>query len=482
MPGRKRTAKSLGTRHDMNYFKQRTAFRKWRLWTAIALPVLALVWMGAEGVRGHQAIYSSGPLSRAHAFFGNNCATCHISFVNGVKKTGFSKHVSDQACLGCHEAPAHQDNQTFTPECGTCHVEHTGMPLLAHTSASSCAQCHGDLKTTSGELKYVAHITSFNRNHPEFAALRTPKSDPGHIEFNHYAHLNQPVMDLQGTHVQLECADCHRTGLDVLQPWKHGDGRLQQTISKQQMDDMARNPDEGRQLMAVITYENQCAGCHTLQFDKRFTEQVPHPGGRDQKDLQQVRDFLQAKFRDYIAKNPGAIREVALTNQDEDSRRRGASSAPPAPSFRNASEWVDYNVKQAEDLLWNKTCKQCHQLDFPNGPEGLPTIKPAGFVTRWLPHASFNHQSHRAIDCASCHSAAPVSREAADVLVPGIKTCQTCHNGNPASYGHAENGCFECHSYHNWQNAKGFKGKYAIPDLVTMLEKRNVLPDFWSKN
>ena len=88
---------------------------------------------------------------------------------------------------------------------------------------------------------------------------------------------------------------------------------------------------------------------------------------------------------------------------------------------------------------------------IPNGVAGLPEIMPANMKPVWLPNAVFSHYAHVSIDCKSCHSHAVSSQETADVLIPSIKTCQECHNGEPTKMGQAQNGCFLCHQYHNWK-------------------------------
>ena len=69
-------------------------------------------------------------------------------------------------------APMHQAQQTFTPACTDCHVEHQGAFRLAATRDESCTQCHANLKTKNGTTLFAAKITSFENGHPEFAALR----------------------------------------------------------------------------------------------------------------------------------------------------------------------------------------------------------------------------------------------------------------------------------------------------------------------
>src|SRR5207302_10323885 len=131
-------------------------------------------WLGADTVLKKQLAYSAGPLSRAHAVFASQCSTCHVSVINGIKTVGFKHNTTDDACLSCHEAPAHQSTQTFTPTCASCHGQHQVTPLLAHVEAAQCTQCHADLETNGGHARYATAITGFNRKHPAFAALPHP--------------------------------------------------------------------------------------------------------------------------------------------------------------------------------------------------------------------------------------------------------------------------------------------------------------------
>lgn len=465
MPGRKRTAKSLGTRHDLGYFKKWTPFRRWRMLLSVAVPALVLGWLAIQAVRGHHVVYSAGPLSAAHSVFGNQCALCHLPEVNGLRRAGFRKHVTDEACLSCHEAPAHHASQPFTPSCGSCHVEHTGERLIARVGDAQCVQCHGNLRANSGALHFVSHITGFNGNHPEFAPLREAGSDPGTIAFNHAAHLGHSIQGPHGN-VKLDCSDCHRPFAEAAEPWKYG------ATSGTQPQERAGHaevfhPDAGRELMMPITYANQCAACHTLQFDRRFAEEVPH------REPAIVRAFVEEKFRLYLAQHPGAWREAQAGVRSVSrfvSRSVPGYTQPAQP--RSPDEWVNLRVAESVRLLWGKTCKQCHQLEFSSGE--LPSVKPAAITPRWLPHADFSHEAHRELECLSCHGAAATSQQTSDVLLPGIKTCRECHNGEPTRAGRAENGCFECHRYHNWQGRKGFKGTYSLPQLLGKMEVHDV--------
>jgi len=65
------------------------------------------------------------------------------------------------------------------------------------------------------------------------------------------------------------------------------------------------------------------------------------------------------------------------------------------------------------------------------------------------------------VSCTECH-AALTSRETADILIPGIATCEKCHHSGADA---AESRCFECHTYHDWTKAKEVKGKLTLTGL-----------------
>src|SRR3954454_8031234 len=178
MTRRTRTAKQLGTRHDRNYFRNWTAERKWRIGLTVALPLLACLWFLFHGIRGSAQPYSSGPLAAEHNVFGNNCEACHASEKKLFGRVSFQKQVTDNACLGCHNAPVHQANEAFTPRWSTCHQEHQGGTGLMAISDKACVQCHRDLQVKSGLPHYESVVKSFVADHPEFKPLRKLR-DPG---------------------------------------------------------------------------------------------------------------------------------------------------------------------------------------------------------------------------------------------------------------------------------------------------------------
>jgi hypothetical protein len=392
MAGRARNTKKLAQRINLNYFKQLFPIPRWRRILAIGLTLIALLWLGWEALSGKQQPYNAGPVSAPHALFGAKCETCHAA----------NHKITEQACLACHDAPIHHATQTFTPRCAECHVEHQGGVRLTATSERACTQCHATFKI---------HISNFNRDHPEFA----PRTDPGAIKLNHQLHLQKPIRGPHGL-VQMQCVDCHRsTGAPYMQP---------------------------------IHYQQHCAACHPLEFDKRFTEPAPH------KSPEVIREYLIKTFTTYIAAHPSEVHAPSWVQVRLPSR-------PLAPLPRNASEWIAQRVADSEQLLWQKTCKECHPVTFPVGPS-LPLIPKTSITARWLQHAAFDHESHLLIACTECHKNATTSRETSDVLLPTIQVCRECHRSGPQA---AESRCFECHAYHDWSKEKQINTARKVSDL-----------------
>src|SRR5260370_32068420 len=112
---RVRTTKSLAKRIDLQYFRRRDAFRKWRLWLCLALPVIAVGWIVFSRAIHNQNVYTKGPLSSAHAVLASNCEVRHVRTAN------FSAPVPYTACLACYGPALHNARQTVTPTSRSCH-------------------------------------------------------------------------------------------------------------------------------------------------------------------------------------------------------------------------------------------------------------------------------------------------------------------------------------------------------------------------
>ena len=99
-------------------------------------------------------------------------------------------------------------------------------------------------------------------------------------------------------------------------------------------------------------FATACAGCHLLTFDKRFDVGVPH----DKPEV--VHAFLVKKFSEYIAAHPAELREM----QEPNRALTGMQQLPFAQSL-TPQQWVNEHTEVAEELLWKKTCAQCHTMN-----------------------------------------------------------------------------------------------------------------------
>jgi hypothetical protein len=453
MARRIRTTKNLAKRMDLQYFKKPHPLRRWRHWLSILVPLVAIGWFALQRANS-QKIYSSGPLSAAHAVLGKQCNICHVT------KLGFFRAaVSDDACAKCHDAPAHHpDKVTHKVSCASCHVEHRASPRLASTDDSSCTQCHANLLTRSGSSQFERVVKDFDKQHPEFAALRPGGTDPGQIKLNHYAHLRPNLAGPSGP-VQMDCQDCHRlTAMNSSWPYSIPDSAPKPLPVAGRTDADMRHP-RSRDYMSPILYVSQCAGCHVkdLQFDKRFDQAAPH----DKPEA--VQAFLVQKYSDYFATHPRALSEAVAPERILPGATISVNMNLPLPVPRTRQEWIDQQVMLADRLLFDKGCKLCHVMIEGNG--SLPTVTKSSIPSRWFLHAEFSHDSHRLLTCTACHDRTPESRQTADILLPSIASCRSCHEDNGPQHDAASGRCSECHAYHDWIKEQPSKGNFTIPEL-----------------
>jgi hypothetical protein len=465
-----RTAKTVAKRIDLQYFTRLYPFRRWKMWLSIAVPLVALLWILRANLFGGQKIYSPGPVSEAHAVFGDRCALCHVNTAS------FGAPVADATCLACHEAPSHNSRQTFTPACSSCHVEHRGAVRLAVTADNACAQCHEDLKMREGNLSIDPHVSGFDSHHPEFAAIRSGR-DPGTVNLNHYLHL-QPTLRGPTGAVQMKCEDCHRLTNGGDESWPYSVATVQPasqqpvTVAASAAQERKRRSVEAGPgaYMTPIKYVNQCAACHVLQFDPLIAVPAPH----DRPEV--VHAFIVQQLTQLVAANPAVLKNdpSSALSYDEEGPRNFLRPLGEATEQRNMprtlgavssrEDWISRRTAQAEKLLWGKNCSICH-LATQGGGEGLPTSVKAVVPVRWFSHAEFDHEKHRMMACVACHFHIPQSRATADVNVPGINLCRDCHKQGGRSVSAAQGGCFECHSYHDWRKETRTEGKFNLTQL-----------------
>jgi hypothetical protein len=317
-------------------------------------------------------------------------------------------------CASCHVSAGNFGTKVTEAACQACH--NAPIHQAKQTFTPACSSCHVEhqgafrLAATSetsctqchGSLKTTDGKTQFAANIASF--------NGGHPEFAavRSGHAPDP-----GT-IKLS----HQVHMKSDLKGPHGAVQLQ-CVDCHRPASHAPNA-----FMAPVTYAQHCASCHPLVFDSRFSEPAPH------QDTKAVHDFLVLKYAEADLGAPAGV--------------------------------IAQHVEEAERLLWQKSCKECHTLTYP-APDARPEIPKSAIPVRWMTHAKFDHEAHQLVACTECHAQARTSNRTGDVLLPGITTCQKCHSGAGIA---ADSRCSACHDYHDWSKAKPASGVRAISDFA----------------
>lgn len=382
-----------------------------------AAPKTARVWPAALDIA-----WNSGEISNPHKPLANQCGSCHqAAFVM----------TQDVACLSCHRSIGHHvdASQLVVAEleeerCAHCHKEHQGpRGALAFASDQQiCSNCHVDIRK-SAPVSALASVGDFGDSHPQFkvtvvtnAELKTinrvqlagaePPKDLNGLIFPHDKHLNpRGVVAPEGRRA-MTCANCHA-------------------------------PEPGGAAMLPISMEKHCSSCHGLRFEPAAPNRsVPHGSwAAAQRSVEEAYSLM-------------ALRGAAERVDAPPSVRRKPGAELRAEDRLEAEAWVNERTVQAMGYLGSvSVCGACHQIDKTTGADARGwTIHPVLLQHSYMPKARFTHAKHVDSACGDCHTAAQ-SSSSADVLMPNIEGCRTCHLGQSAT-DKVPSTCVDCHKFH----------------------------------
>ena len=387
----------------------------------------------ADGVLAHTTqldrFWNPGPISSAHEKFAQDCRACHT--------TPFAR-VADANCTQCHKnvgahiADKRVDDSTFKGQrCATCHKDHQGRIGMRVADALGCVQCHGSIREFS-PLASLGNVSDFARDHPPFRlslrqgaqakaiarVAQTPelKNQTG-LKFPHDIHLAKAGIKspsgpaATGGRVVLDCTNCHTR-------------------------------DAASARYEPVRMESHCQSCHRLSVDPQAPErQVPHA------KPEVVRTALREIYASLaVDRYPASLVIVNSLLQ------RPAAEAPAARSVQ-ARRWVQEQSEQALSAMLDKgtgECRTCHRITRQAVVAGKPLnwdVAPVVMTNQWLPHSRFSHAQHQNAPCASCHKSGE-SATSADILVPDLAICQSCHAGAKAEPNKVVSRCESCHGFH----------------------------------
>jgi predicted CXXCH cytochrome family protein len=493
------TSKRRQARIDPSYYRIPDAQTRWRGRLTLLAMVIAGFWLAAAPMWGRgrdvwarvfeqSSLASKGPLARPHAMWEFNCEACHIPFTPVDGSRWSPSFLSDPSaarapCQTCHAGPAHYANEPEPEQesCALCHRDHSGRDasLLAMDDVA-CTSCHRDL-SGHANLKIAGQVTRFSADPAEHPAFTPPPGVPGpeskRIKFSHARHMASGLTTEQkgeaftfaslkeedrGRYgwtggrdeepIQLRCDSCHRldrADAAVASPAARGPA----------------GPRSAGHAMLPVTYENDCRACHALAFDPKDPERtVPH-GLEPKQVFDQLKQFYTAQA---VKADPDVLRlSVPLRPMPgrpasaEGVRAETAAADRTLVALRRLfGAAAEEGVRRGQGLpLGRGGCVECHELTPAAQPlvslEAAATlgIKPVAVRSRWYESSVFNHVTHRAIECASCHAGTSQSKDQDDLLLPNAGQCVTCHapattrGGRPR--GGAGTSCVECHCYHS---------------------------------
>ena len=398
--------------------------------------------------------WTPGPLSAAHHGLEGNCKACHVAAFVSVR---------DTACVACHKdvhdhapparlaaarAPlglggrllagwARAFNKPGRGACVDCHREHEGAGPMPPTPQVFCADCHTALKDRLADTT-IGNAGDFGTIHPQFRplvatalgakpVLARETIGPGLREANGLKFPHDVHLDLRGGVAQmartlksrygfgdaLACADCHKPTAD------------------------------GARFLPV-DMERDCKMCHSLAFDSvGGTVRTLRHG-----DIAQMIADLRAMYRSTGPDRPLELGGMARRRPGLYAQGQVYHAYFGAAAVRPGS--ADAAIRQVFSA--GGACYDCHIVTPPD-TNGLIDwgVVPVRQPSRYLMHGWFDHAAHSTQTCASCHAAGK-SRDATDVLVPGIATCRSCHGGE-SSAAKVPSSCAMCHSYHQKQDA-----------------------------
>lgn len=406
-------------------------FLLWPVWHALNADVhMADDKMPAKVTA--DAAWDPGPLDSGHASFGRDCSRCH--------QTPFVQ-VKNDACESCHKsidwhfpldtAAAKQLHASvFSADgsegrCAACHRDHKGKNALKRQDSPLCTDCHRDLKTRHTDVA-ITNITDFKTDHPAFklsmlvpgktgkdAVIRITQNDKArlieksNLKFPHDVHLSansrDGVRSPSGKRA-MECKNCHV-------------------------------PDETGTRFKPVTMKEHCQDCHSLEFEPTATNrQVPH-----------------GKVADVIATVNEFYAQAALIGKaiDDPRSKIGRPGDQPRTGPEKNIAWVNQKARAiATEMMEKRVCFACHEITrIGSGATQTWQVAPVLVTQHWLPKSRFPHSQHATFNCKKCHEVES-SKTSADIAIPDLADCRSCHSGNAADRDKAPGSCESCHGFH----------------------------------
>jgi hypothetical protein len=414
-------------------------------------------------------VWTSGPLSTAHAGLSNKCGACHTQpFVS----------VTDSACVACHTADATPDHASADrmatgrlpaggfaagihkgfnlPEgrCAACHKEHEGPRGALMVAASFCTDCHTGL---SARLKDtgIADVPNWE-DHPQFKPTLVSVASLTAPTFERVSLADKPVerSGLVYPH------DIHQSATNSVANMVQKQG-LAAGANGALACSYCHMPDSDGVRFKPIEMEKNCGACHDLAFarDGGIVRTLPH--GKPEQVAGIIRDFYlgqalspRAGVQRYAFERraPGRLAEAEAADlritSAGDARARGDAAI---------AQIFGANGKAGG------LCSDCHVVSNTGAANAAErfVIAPVTLASHYLPKGRFPHNQHKSYDrktgdaaCVTCHKGVMASKASTDVLLPDVAQCRDCHGSTNVATNVAAD-CSTCHGFHYGEGGQG---------------------------
>lgn len=453
--------------------------------TVLAIAAACAWWASAGGTRA-SLLYNPGHVTQVHAKFEMQCEKCH----NGDGRGGFSKAVSETACIACHDGSIHHPNQLVAkdaagvspaklvmavndphrPEgnaarsaaCMACHTEHKGMAALKSSDNGQCTQCHAALgKAATSQPAVQASVVAFNPNqHPAFGRrlmANDPEDgnkprlfDPTKLKYDHRKHAQQP--ELAG---DKSCMLCHTTAAT---PAVGPTPRTPPFASEKLVTD--ERPYDAGQWMRPVKFDRHCIGCHQLEMPGTVPNiEIDEDGEKVKKDLSPaINGFVlrhrgMGEVRDQIA---ATVRQAMPADPTKFVAPDAAETSAEVKALPADKKWLRLNLlAMADDVgggLKRRSLDTAFDASAMKVPDDAPDkLTETKLVDFYASQAMFSAKW----SCVSCHDAAGGLPSFADASPSPLATVptgipETPRHWFPASQfdhrKHQQMSCVECHS------------------------------------
>lgn len=443
--------------------------------------------VGAESV---EKVMMPGPVIQGHAKWEDNCQKCHKPF---------DKAAQNQLCQDCHkeigadvtQKQGFHGRMKEQRNCAVCHTEHKGRnariaPLDEKTfkhadtdfelkgahldSKVQCKDCH------KPKVKYRETPNKCNDCHKDddkhkgslgtaCADCHNEKEWKDTQQFDH----NKSRFGLEGKHVDVKCADCHRASVkyrdtprDCYSCHKKDDKHKGIFATKCEDCHNARSWaeetfDHDRDTKYPLRGKHEkvkCESCHTTPIIKtKLDTQCVACHRKDDKHNGSLGDRCE-KCHGKAGWNvtPGF-------NHDKDTK------FPLLGKHKTAKCETCHKggIQEKLPLL----CHECHQADDKHKGNFGTKCETCHIERDWKTTSKFNHDKdtkfalldkHKSVKCDACHKGKLYEEKLQT-------TCYACHKKDDKHKGQQGERCEDCHNAKSWKETTRFdhnKSKFPL--------------------